>query len=709
MNKHLFNTLAGLGALAVAWVGVGFASSNPLALAVTLVIGAIYGFGTWELRQFHQTTQSLSAALADLNTPPLVLGDWLNRLPVGLQNPVRLRVEGESLGLPGPALTPYLVGLLVMLGMLGTFLGMVVTLNGAVFALEATTDLQAIRTAFASPIKGLGLAFGTSVAGVASSAVLGLLATLCRRERQHASQWLDTKIATVLRDHSLTHQRQATFTALQQQAQALPALAEQMQAMMAQMQFQHQALNTQLLQQQERFHQEAAQAYQQLAQSVDQTLQRSLTHSMQLLGERLHPMVQSTMDGLARESTQWQQRVLDATQAQLHTMANHWHQGLATQEQAHLGLVGHVQQTLQAFADSFDQRAHGLIETVGHTYTRLHTEHATQERQQWQDWTASLDHMASTLTREWQQSASQQLAQQQHVNETLHQTAQHIGTQLQTSTGQTLADLARLMAASEALAQSRIDTETRWLQQHGERMDQWTTVLRTELATLRDDEAQRGAAAVERLGELQAAVASHLTTLGAALEGPITRLVQTTAEVPQAAAELIGQLRQEMSNSLVRDNALLEERSRTLTTLHQLLDTIQHASTEQRAVIDALVASAAATLNQASDQFAHRMEAEADKLTGMAQQLTHSSADITSSAVDVSSLSEALGVAVRSFHDANEQLITHLQRIEGALNQSMARSDEQLAYYVAQAREIIDLSVTSQKEVVDELRQLRTV
>jgi hypothetical protein len=40
------------------------------------------------------------------------------------------------------------------------------------------------------------------------------------------------------------------------------------------------------------------------------------------------------------------------------------------------------------------------------------------------------------------------------------------------------------------------------------------------------------------------------------------------------------------------------------------------------------------------------------------------------------------------------------------MDKSMARSDEQLAYYVAQAREIIDLSLMSQKEVFEELRQL---
>jgi hypothetical protein len=126
-----------------------------------------------------------------------------------------LRIEGERSGLPGPALTPYLVGLLVMLGMLGTFLGMVATLNGAVFALEGTGNIQAVRAAFSEPMKGLGLAFGTSVAGVATSAMLGLMSAFGRREREQAAQELETRIANELRSFSLTYQRQETFKALQ--------------------------------------------------------------------------------------------------------------------------------------------------------------------------------------------------------------------------------------------------------------------------------------------------------------------------------------------------------------------------------------------------------------------------------------------------------------------------------------------------------------
>ena len=40
------------------------------------------------------------------------------------------------------------------------------------------------------------------------------------------------------------------------------------------------------------------------------------------------------------------------------------------------------------------------------------------------------------------------------------------------------------------------------------------------------------------------------------------------------------------------------------------------------------------------------------------------------------------------------------------MKQSSARSDEQLAYYVAQAREVIDLAMTSQQRIVEDLHRL---
>jgi len=183
MKRFSFSIAFGLGALALLWVAAAVASSHVLVLVMTALIGGVYGFGALELRRYRATTLALNQSLAQV-TPDLAhLNDWLITVPAELHNPVRQRLEGERMGLPGPVFTPYLIGLLVMLGMLGTFLGMVVTLNGAVFALEGSSSIAGVRAAFSEPIKGLGLAFGTSVAGVATSARVGLLNCMARSER----------------------------------------------------------------------------------------------------------------------------------------------------------------------------------------------------------------------------------------------------------------------------------------------------------------------------------------------------------------------------------------------------------------------------------------------------------------------------------------------------------------------------------------------
>ena len=260
MNKSVMLAIFAAGLAVVGWVGWGFVGTSPLALAMTVLIGAVYGLGALELLQFRRATQSLRAALADGGPPPADLGAWLDGLPPPLRHPVRQRIEGERTAWPGPALAPYLVGLLVMLGMLGTFLGMVVTFKGAVFALEASSNLESIRAALAEPIKGLGLAFGTSVAGVAASAMLGLLSALGRRERLAVLRLLDARIPTVFRPFSASHRREALFEALQAQAQALPLIAERLHGLAEGLERRHGALDAQLLARQQDFHRDAASA-----------------------------------------------------------------------------------------------------------------------------------------------------------------------------------------------------------------------------------------------------------------------------------------------------------------------------------------------------------------------------------------------------------------------------------------------------------------
>jgi hypothetical protein len=612
LNRLFFAAAFALGLLSIAWVGVGFVGSSGFALAMTALIGGVYLLGAQEIRRYRQTTASLAEALAQVPQPLATLGDWLVRVPPALQNAVRQRIEGERGALPGLALTPYLIGLLVMLGMLGTFLGMVVTFKGVVFTLEGSADLQAIRSALAAPIKGLGLAFGTSVVGVATSAMLGLMSALSRRERTDVARQLEGLTATVFRPFSLAHQRQATFDALQQQAGALPAVVNQLQALMEQIERRSQQLDEQLLTRQTQFHREASEAYNGLAKSVERSLNDSLSASARVAGESLKPVVENAMSAIALESTRLHERVNAAVQTQMT----------------------------------------GLITSVQDTVSRSHAEQTAADQQQHAAWTQALQTMASKLQGEWQQLGAQTLAQQQAVAQTLEKTA---------------------------------------------------TLWRQELASLRSEEAARGEASVQRIGELQSSlneqVSTHLATLGTALEAPMVRLLETAAEAPRAAAEVITQLRQDMSQLTERDNTALQERAALMHNIDALLQTVQQATGEQRAAIESLVTSAGAVLDQVGRQFAETVGAQAVRAEDVAAQ-------VNGSAIELASLGEAFGHGVQLFATTNEKLIESLQRIEGAVTQSMARSDEQLAYYVAQAREVIDLSISSQQGIVEDLRRL---
>ena len=612
MNRMPFVAAFVAGLVAIAWVGAGYAGSHPLALSVLALIAAFYLAGGQELRHYRAASASLSAALAALpvalpvvsppipaltdattgaqTDPLLALDSWLEDIHPSLRNPVRLRIEGERIALPGPTLTPYLVGLLVLLGMIGTFLGMVVTLNGTVSALESTTDLLAMRASLAAPVRGLGLAFGTSVAGVCASAMLGLVSALCRRERLQLSQTLDQRIATSLRRYSLSHQRQENFKALQTQAQLMPLVVERLQTLMDRIDSQNQAGQAQLLASQALFQQHTAQGYASLAASVEQSLQQSLAESARLAAAVIAPTVAATLSGIAQATTQLHQRVVETQQTRL--------DGLS--ERLVGTLAGAAEQWREALAAS--QAA-----LTARDEARLAA------------WSGSLATLTGTLQREWQQAGAATLAQQQAICHTLEGTAQQISQQAAAQARQTLAEVSRLM--------------------------------------------------------------------------------QAAAEAPRAAAELIGPLRQQLSDSLARDNALLTERGQIMATLSGLLETVQQASAQQCIAVGALVASSSTLLEGAEQRFAQRIDAEADRLAAVAAQ-------VTGSAVEVASLGEAFGLGVAQFGAANDKLLDQLQRVEASLGKSSARSDEQLAYYVAQAREVIDLSIAAQTQIVEELQQL---
>lgn len=718
MNRNLSLFAFTLGLLAIVWVAIGYLDGHALAFSVSCIIAVVYVAGALEMRRFHANTAALAAALRNIPDDIGHLSEWLQQVPAALQNTVRLRIEGERVALPGPGITPYLVGLLVLLGMLGTFLGMVVTLNGAVLALESTTDLHTIRAALAAPVKGLGVAFGTSVAGVATSAMLGLISALCRRERLQVGQLLDSRIAGVLRDFSLTYQRQETFRALQAQAQALPELVGKLDALMSRMTEHQRQLGEQLLAGQQRFHDEAKGLYGNLAQSVDQSLKTSLKDSATVAAQTIQPVVTATMTSIANETSGLHDKLFGTVETQLAgitgqfaqvvgSVSETWTQALNRHEQATASQHQQLQAALTVYADTFEQRAAVLLASVDHTQTKLQADAAQQQaalaettavhQQQLADRLASqFEGVVQTVSDTWTGA----LAKHEQASERLTQALAQTQTSLADTFAQRSAALLADMRATQAVWQSE------WAAGEQSRQTGFTDALTVMAGKLEAQWQQHGDATLAQQEKITQTLGDTARELVAAHQrqaettiAEVTRLMHTAAEAPKAAAEVIGQLRHELSASMARDNSLLEERSRIMETLAALLDAINHASTEQRSAIDALVAASAELLERAGSQFAARVESEAGKLVEVGS-------GIAGGALEVASLGEAFGAGVKLFAESNDKMMAALQRIENGLAKSLTRSDEQLAYYVAQAREIIDLSILSQKKMVDDLQRV---
>ncbi|WP_175694478.1 DUF802 domain-containing protein [Burkholderia ambifaria] len=913
------------GLLAVCWIGVGYVASNPLAAAVTLLIGACYVAGAWELLRYRQATATLSRAVAGLTQPPATLDTWLDTLHPGLRGAVRARVEGARVALPGPSLTPYLVGLLVLLGMLGTLLGMVVTLKGTGAALESATDLDAIRASLIAPVKGLGFAFGTSIAGVATSAMLGLLSALVRRERVDAGQQLDAKIATTLRVHSSAHQRDESFRLLQRQADVMPALVDRLQTMMTTLEARSVALHDRQIESQQAFFDRTERAYAGLASNVGDALKESAAESARVAGAALQPVVAATMTGLAQEmaalrdtvtgavqrqldgltdgfekttenvTAVWnraldeQRRTGDAVAQQLQTtlgqftdtfaqrstdlldgvatrlestesrLSDAWRDALARQEQvgetlagqhaqalgdaaatferhsgavlaamreSHTGLqtqlaardeerlsvwnasltamatklgdewqragvhsAGRQQEICDALAQTtrdltaqaatFEQRSNELLSTIRESHSGLQSQLAARDEERLATWSASLTEMATKLGDEWQRAGVHSAGRQQEICDALAQTTRDLATQaatfeqrsndllstireshsgLQTQLAArdeerlatwnaSLAEMAtklgdewqragvhsagRQQEICDALAQTTRDLtaqaatfeqrsnellstireshsglQTQLAARDEERLSAWNDSLAAMAAALRDEWARTSEQAATRQQDICDTLTRTANDITAQAQvhasdtiNEISRLVQAASEAPKAAADVVAELRQRLSDSLVHDTAMLEERSRLLATLETLLGAVNHASTEQRTAIDALVSTSADLLDRVGARFNDTVDAETRKLDAVAAQ-------VTAGAVEVASLGDAFGAAVQIFGESNDKLLNHLQRIEAALEKSLARSDEQLEYYVAQAREVIDLSMMSQKQIVEDLQQI---
>jgi len=206
------------GAIGLWIVGRTLASyfhSDPMASVIVGAMGLVLVIGLVELLVRHYRAAWLQLEVERLPASPSeATVDGASGLLGGL---LRARLEQSPGTGFGESITPYLTGLLVMLGLLGTLLGLFDTVHGASHALTASADVSALRQSLSTPIAGLTRSFGCSAAGISASAMLGLALALVRRREAAALR--------VVQGYAMGPLR--ALTPARRQARALEQLANQ--------------------------------------------------------------------------------------------------------------------------------------------------------------------------------------------------------------------------------------------------------------------------------------------------------------------------------------------------------------------------------------------------------------------------------------------------------------------------------------------------
>ncbi len=101
----------------------------------------------------------------------------------------------------------YLTGLLVFLGLLGTFWGLIETvgsvgsiINGLKVGGDADTVFDALKEGLAAPLGGMGISFSSSLFGLAGSLVLGFLELQTNQAQNRFYTNLEDWLATTVQD-----------------------------------------------------------------------------------------------------------------------------------------------------------------------------------------------------------------------------------------------------------------------------------------------------------------------------------------------------------------------------------------------------------------------------------------------------------------------------------------------------------------------------
>jgi hypothetical protein len=186
-------------------------------IILVLLIGIILAFRQ-VIRLFPEIAWVNSFRLADpglaIERPPVllapmaaILGDHAGRMAIssqtmkGLLDSIATRLDEAR------DILRYMTGLLVFLGLLGTFWGLIDTVTsvgGIITNLKVGGDagsmFDSLRDGLAEPLKGMGISFSSSLFGLAGSLVLGFLDLQTSQAQNRFYNNLEDWLATTVQD-----------------------------------------------------------------------------------------------------------------------------------------------------------------------------------------------------------------------------------------------------------------------------------------------------------------------------------------------------------------------------------------------------------------------------------------------------------------------------------------------------------------------------
>jgi len=224
MNEVSVWVAGGIGLSIVLRAGALYGRTDRLAFGLVALIGVALCLGVAELVMRVRRASQLAREVSALPSAPTEA--HVDAAAPELRAIFRARIAGLPAASGSPPIASYLLGLLVMIGLLGTFLGLFESLRGAREALGSSGDVTALRAALGAPMQGLARAFGTSAAGVSASAMLGLALVIVRRHEASVGAQVASYCAGPLASLTVARRTLDALEAIARQGSSLPAASE---------------------------------------------------------------------------------------------------------------------------------------------------------------------------------------------------------------------------------------------------------------------------------------------------------------------------------------------------------------------------------------------------------------------------------------------------------------------------------------------------